>query len=59
MGTTQAYLEIRVVLAKLVYAYDMELEAEAEADWIRNSRMHFLWKKAPLRVRFIPRGEIV
>lgn len=70
IGITQAYLEMRVVLAKLVHVYDLELEHEHEhehegthdsrskhggGDWLQRSRMHFMWKKAPLRVRFVPR----
>jgi hypothetical protein len=40
-----------VVLAKLVYTYDMEL-VNPEVDWIGDSKAHLLWKKADLMVRF-------
>lgn len=41
-------------LAKMIYAHDMEL-LNPELDWIGTCKMHFLWWKPELNVRFSPR----
>jgi hypothetical protein len=38
-------------LAKIVYIYDMEL-LDQHIDWMDMCRMHFLWWKPELNVRF-------
>jgi len=38
-------------LAKLVYAYDMEL-VNQELDYANDCRMYFMWYKPEMRVRF-------
>ena len=43
-------------LAKIVYAYDMEL-VDKGLDWIETCQMHFLWWKPELNVRFTPRAS--
>ncbi|KAL7625368.1 hypothetical protein AAE478_004585 [Parahypoxylon ruwenzoriense] len=54
LGIAQAYLEMRVALAKLVHAYDMRV-ARDPGDWVGAARMNMMWKKAPLMVHFEPR----
>jgi cytochrome P450 len=56
LGIGQAWLEIRIALAKLVYAYDMEF-AQDHSDWLGDAEMYMMWREAPLMVRFIPRKD--
>ncbi|KAI1205728.1 cytochrome P450 [Annulohypoxylon truncatum] len=50
LGRNLAWLELRTVLAKLLWTYDMEL-VNNHVDWHRDSRMLTLWKKPPLWVK--------
>ena len=49
-----AYAQMALQLAKMVYMYDMEL-VDQDLDWVETCRMHFLWWKPELNVRFRPR----
>jgi cytochrome P450 len=51
-----AYLEIRVILAKMVWQYDFELLSK-DLDWERDSMMHVLWQKPAMNMRFLPRAD--
>ncbi|KAI0399311.1 cytochrome P450 [Xylaria palmicola] len=53
LGIGQAWLEIRIALAKLVWAYDMELARDHD-NWVGDAEMYMMWKEAPLMVNFIP-----
>jgi hypothetical protein len=44
-------MELNLVLAKLVWSYDMEL-VNKEIDWINDSKVHVLWWKPELYVRY-------
>ncbi|KAK3301896.1 cytochrome P450 [Chaetomium strumarium] len=50
LGRNLAWLELRTVLAKLLWTYDLKLVNE-EIDWHRDSRMLTLWRKPPLWVK--------
>ncbi|KAK3321254.1 putative cytochrome P450 [Cercophora scortea] len=50
LGKSLAWTEMRTTLAKLVWAFDLEL-ADVELDWHGQSRMYTLWSKPPLKVR--------
>ncbi|KAH6667317.1 cytochrome P450 monooxygenase [Halenospora varia] len=52
-GKLFAYGQMALQLAKIVYAYDMEL-VNQDLDWINACKMHFLWWKPELNVRFTP-----
>ncbi|OBS16867.1 hypothetical protein FPOA_12555 [Fusarium poae] len=54
LGMNLAYLEARMTLASLVYAYDLEL-INQDTDWFSHVTFHTVWKKPPLMVRFHPR----
>jgi len=56
IGINLAYLEMRIILAKMAWAYDWEL-VDKDIDWYRDSRMYLLWKKPDMRVRFHRRME--
>ncbi len=49
-----AWMELNLVLSKLLFVYDLELLDE-KLDWHRDSRMATLWQKPELRVKVIPR----
>ncbi|KAI1194933.1 cytochrome P450 [Nemania serpens] len=56
LGIGQAWLEIRIALAKLVYTYDLEL-ARDHGNWLGEAKMHMMWREAPLMVKFTPRKD--
>ena len=49
-----AWLEMRTVLAKLMWTYDMKL-MNRDVDWHRDSKMLTLWRKPPLWVQVAAR----
>lgn len=51
LGINLAYLELRVILAKMVWSYDWEL-VDKQVDWIRDNKFYALWKKPDLHMRF-------
>lgn len=53
LGVSLAYLEMRLVLSKLVYLFDWELASDI--DWMHDVREGILWQKPALVVRFLPR----
>ena len=54
LGLGQAWLEIRLALAKLIHTYDMEL-ARDHGDWLEEAKMFMMWREAPLMVNYRPR----
>ncbi|CAJ2504076.1 Uu.00g114700.m01.CDS01 [Anthostomella pinea] len=54
LGINLAYLEMRIILAKLVWAFDWELAEELD-DWLHSNKMRILWKKPDLWVKYHPR----
>ncbi|KAF3760410.1 benzoate 4-monooxygenase cytochrome P450, partial [Cryphonectria parasitica EP155] len=50
LGRNLAWMEMRTVLAKLLWTYDLEL-VNTEVDWHRDSSMLTLWRKPSLWVR--------
>ncbi|KAJ0109581.1 hypothetical protein J7T55_014143 [Diaporthe amygdali] len=53
LGRNLAYSEMRLVLARMILNFDMEL-VEPETDWIGKQRADFLWRKGPLPVYLSP-----
>jgi cytochrome P450 len=54
LGVNLAYLEMRISVAKLLWAFDLESASEIQ-DWNSACKNHILWKKPDLNVRFHPR----
>ncbi|KAI1491664.1 cytochrome P450 [Biscogniauxia mediterranea] len=54
IGTNLALLESRIILAKVVHAFDLELVSK-DLDWWRDVRFYMLWKKPRMMVRLHPR----
>ncbi|OTB04031.1 hypothetical protein M426DRAFT_73617 [Hypoxylon sp. CI-4A] len=50
LGRNLAWLELRTVLSKLLWTYDLKMIND-EVDWHRDSRMLTLWRKPALWVR--------
>ncbi|EME87800.1 uncharacterized protein MYCFIDRAFT_71270 [Pseudocercospora fijiensis CIRAD86] len=50
LGKNLAYAEMRLIMAKMVWSFDMELELQSR-DWIQRCRVHTLWDKPALMVR--------
>ncbi|KAM5354171.1 hypothetical protein ACJ41O_000821 [Fusarium nematophilum] len=53
LGINLAYIEVRVVLAYLVFSYDWEL-IDKDLDWFAEMKLWTLWEKPKLQVRFHP-----
>ncbi|ETS83955.1 hypothetical protein PFICI_05831 [Pestalotiopsis fici W106-1] len=51
LGINLAYLEARIILAKLAWALDWEL-VDADVDWKRDARLYTLWHHPRMRGRF-------
>lgn len=44
-----AYAEMRLILAKMVWSFDLELD-QSSANWIEDCKVFTLWKKPALNV---------
>lgn len=54
LGINLAYLELRITLAKIIFAYDLELVSREIEDWNRSCTSFGLWRKPALLVKFHP-----
>ncbi|EGU77521.1 hypothetical protein FOXB_11975 [Fusarium oxysporum f. sp. conglutinans Fo5176] len=57
LGINLAYMEARVTMASLVWKYDWEF-VNQDLDWLADVRLHLLWEKPKLMVRYHPRDEV-
>ncbi|ORY61754.1 cytochrome P450 [Pseudomassariella vexata] len=57
LGINLAYLEMRLILAKIVFSYDLELVSREIEDWNQACQLWLLWKKPELLVKFHPRNR--
>ncbi|KAL8692049.1 MAG: hypothetical protein Q9218_002835 [Villophora microphyllina] len=51
LGRNFAYMEMNLVLAKMLWRYDLQNMSEG-LDWEGESHMHVMWWKPELRIRF-------
>ncbi|RAH67354.1 cytochrome P450 [Aspergillus aculeatinus CBS 121060] len=56
IGRNLAYVEMRIILARMIFNFDMELE-DTESDWL-DQECHLLWDKSALMVKLKPRGLV-
>ncbi|KAF2449553.1 cytochrome P450 [Karstenula rhodostoma CBS 690.94] len=56
LGINLAYLELRIILAKLVWAYEEWELVDKDIDWVQDNKMFLLWKKPEMKMRFHPRA---
>ncbi|OLN96220.1 Isotrichodermin C-15 hydroxylase 11, partial [Colletotrichum chlorophyti] len=57
IGRNLAYAEMRLILARLIWNFDMRI-AEESKDWDEKSESYFLWQKDPLNVFLAPRTKV-
>ncbi|KZL82632.1 cytochrome p450 [Colletotrichum incanum] len=54
IGTNLAYAEMRMILAQVLWHFDISMGPENN-DWIERQSIYLLWKKPPLMVNLTPR----
>lgn len=52
-----AYAEMRLILAKLIWNFDIDLDSRSEG-WLGKNTAFLLWEKPELWVRLTPRSDI-
>lgn len=58
LGRNLALMEMRVILAKIFFAYDFEL-MDKDLDWDRDNTVYTLWNKPELKMNFTRRPGVV
>lgn len=48
-----AYAEMRLILARVIYNFDMEI-ADDSKGWMERQKIYLLWQKGPLNVFLNP-----
>ena len=48
-----AYAEMRLILARIVFDFDMKL-ADDSRDWVKRQKTYTLWDRLPLMIHLIP-----
>ena len=56
IGRNLAYAEMRLILAKVLFHFDLELDSAATGDWF-DQKSWGLWIKNPLYVRLVATGR--
>ncbi|KAK1241885.1 hypothetical protein MKX07_007708 [Trichoderma sp. CBMAI-0711] len=56
IGKNLAYAEMRLILARLIWRYDIELVDES-IGWDTRSKVYIAWQKGPLYIRLKPRAR--
>ncbi|KAF2492305.1 cytochrome P450 [Lophium mytilinum] len=51
IGKNLAYAEMRLILAKVCWNFDMELDEERCGEWMEGQKVFILWQKGPLWVK--------
>jgi cytochrome P450 len=51
IGRAMGYLEMRLILARIIYRFDMELDSGDESFAPEKQKVFFFWSKPPLLVR--------
>ncbi|KAK4186710.1 cytochrome P450 [Podospora australis] len=59
IGRNLAYVEMRLVLARIIYDFDLAL-AERSKGWLENLKVYTIWQRVPLYIHLTPvnRGEL-
>ncbi|KAL7804862.1 cytochrome P450 [Trichoderma aethiopicum] len=57
IGKNLAYAEMRLILARLIWRYDIELLDES-IGWDAKCKVYIAWQKGPLYIRLKPRGQV-
>lgn len=51
IGRNLAYAEMRLILAKICFNFDLELDEKRSGKWIEEQKIFGLWEKGPLWVK--------
>lgn len=54
--TSLAYIEMRIILARVLWNFDLRLADESK-DWLSRQKIYLLWEKSPLYVYLTPRSH--
>ena len=57
INSSFAYMEMNLILAKMLWMYDLEL-VDDRLDWLGQSMVHVMWWKPDLKVRFLKRKQV-
>lgn len=52
-----AYAELRVILTKLLWKFDLELASESQ-NWLEEQNQYLLWERGPLKVKLCRRKSL-
>ncbi|KAG7140561.1 Cytochrome monooxygenase 1 like protein [Verticillium longisporum] len=53
IGRNLAYAEMRLILARVLYDFDLELAPQSEG-WLETQKAYSLWNKPPLEIKLTP-----
>jgi cytochrome P450 len=53
IGRNLAYVEVRLILAKVLFNFDLELDKARTSNWL-DQKVFTLWEKPPLWVKLKP-----
>ncbi|KAK0609415.1 cytochrome P450 [Immersiella caudata] len=53
LGRNLAYIEMRIILARVLWNFDMRISGES-LDWMKKQRVFNFWEKGPLYVHLTP-----
>ena len=56
LGINLTYMEMRIILARLVWEFDWELMSK-DLDWASETKVKLIWQKPELSVKFKPAGS--
>lgn len=54
IGKSFALAEMRIILARILFNFDLELVEPMKKDWVENMPAFTFWEKTPLMVRLTP-----
>ncbi|KAF7195683.1 Cytochrome P450 monooxygenase [Pseudocercospora fuligena] len=54
IGRSLAYAEMRLILAKLLFVFDLQMD-EPELNWTERQKNYLTWEQIPLMIRLDPR----
>jgi cytochrome P450 len=55
VGSKLFYAEARMILAKLLWNFDLKLSEPEESDWMTNQKSYLVFEPKPLRVEVTER----
>jgi cytochrome P450 len=53
LGRNLAYMEMRLILARVLFNFDLEL-VDKDKDWVKGMKIYGFWEKPDLMVKLTP-----